>query len=563
MRYILLIAIITLSFPSIGQQQKKVQFIGGARSLISVSDFSTDAGDSINPPKSSGGYALIDLGVKIRTNKHTEILGMFRIRNEYGGFWGSGVGFDVRQLYVRGVAGNVVRYHIGNIDYKLTPYTFYNHNTDILTSSHGSMAIKENVFNYESFYKENTWRQQGASANFAIQFPKLLDEIEFNGFIARLNPSNFSTIMDRLYGGGNMVITQSKNAMIGLNHVSIFDVAGTAIDSNVYSNNVSTLTYDITFGNELHKYGIDGESGISSSQLALNQENKLDDYFIHARGYFNFKKTNLGFDLGYMNNGADFRSFGAQSKRIDYNQQNNFFNRYTNDQILRPVSVYDIYNDPTLYSVGITDRIMQYNPAVNNVLPYGLATFNRTGFYFGMNYTDSSKVVEGSAKFYSLAEVRGQGTTALKSFNYLKSDIVFNVSNLLKWKKKLKLHAGLAYQTTNRSSEFVFEEVNLTSLTLNTSFEWEVIDQLYLLGNFFILQSSGTDQLPIRNSNDVIINYNSFNVDGMESNLAGGLKFNFSEKVYLALMYESSKNNFVLDNPYQFNQMSIYYIIKF
>jgi hypothetical protein len=360
-----------------------------------------------------------------------------------------------------------------------------------------------------------------------------------------------------------MVITQSKNAMIGLNHVSIFDVAGTAIDSNVYSNNVSTLTYDITFGNELHKYGIDGESGISSSQLALNQENKLDDYFIHARGYFNFKKTNLGFDLGYMNNGADFRSFGAQSKRIDYNQQNNFFNRYTNDQILRPVSVYDMYNDPTLYSVGITDRIMQYNPSVNNVLPYGLATFNRTGIYFGMNYTDSSKVVEGSAKFYSLKEVRGQGTTALKSFNYLKSDIVFNVSNLLKWKKKLTLHAGLAYQTTNRSSEFVFEEVNLTSLTLNTSFEWEVIDQLYLLGNFFILQSSGTDQLPIRNSNDIIINYSLFNVDGMESNLAGGLKFNFSEKVYLALMYESSKNNFVVDNPYQFNQMSIYYIIKF
>ena len=133
----------------------------------------------------------------------------------------------------------------------------------------------------------------------------------------------------------------------------------------------------------------------------------------------------------------------------------------------------------------------------------------------------------------------------------------------MKWKKKLKLHAGLAYQTTNRSSEFVFEEVNLTSLTLNTSFEWEVIDQLYLLGNFFILQSSGTDQLPIRNSNDVIINYSSFNVDGMESNLAGGLKFNFSEKVYLALMYESSKNNFVVDNPYQFNQTSIYYIIKF
>lgn len=563
MRYILFTIIIALGFPSIGQQQKKVQFIGGARSLISVSDFSTDGGDSINPPKSSGGYALIDLGVKIRTNKHTEILGMFRIRNEYGGFWGSGVSFDVRQLYVRGVAANVVRYQIGNIDYKLTPYTFYNHNTDILTSSHGNLAIKENVFNYESFYKENTWRQQGASANFAMQFPKLLDEIEFNGFIARLNPSNFSTIMERLYGGGNMVITQSENVMIGINHVSIFDVAGTAIDSNVYSNNVSTLTYDINFGNDLYKYGIDGESGISSSELALNQEEKLEDYFIHTRGYFQLKKTNLGFDLGYMNNGADFRSFGAQSKRIDYNQQNNFFNRYTNDQILRPVSTYDTYNDPDLYSLGITDRIMQYNPIINNALPYGLATFNRIGFYLGMNFSDSAKVFVGSTKFYSLKEARGQGTTALKAFNYLKSDIVFNLSNLLKWKKKLTLHAGLAYQTTTRSSLFAFEEVNLTSLTLNTSFEWEIVDKLYLLGNFFMLQSSGTEQFPIRNSNDIIINYSLFNVDGIESNIAGGLKFNFSKKVYLALMYESNKNNFVVDHPYQFNQMSIYYIIKF
>ena len=111
---------------------------------------------------------MLDLGIKINPNSKTEILGMFRINNEFGGFWGGGVSFDVRQLYVRGVAADIIRYHVGNIDYKLTPYTFFNHNSDILTSSIGTMSIKEDVVNYESFYNNNnTWRQQGAAINFS------------------------------------------------------------------------------------------------------------------------------------------------------------------------------------------------------------------------------------------------------------------------------------------------------------------------------------------------------------------------------------------------------------
>ncbi|MFT5860991.1 MAG: hypothetical protein ACI865_003109 [Flavobacteriaceae bacterium] len=563
MRYSLLIVFIASISISYGQKGKKVQFVGGARSLMSSSTFSSDPSDSVTSAKSNGGYALIDLGIKINPNKDTEILGMFRIRNDFGGFWGSGVTFDVRQLYVRGVAAKVLRYHIGNIDYKMTPYTFYNHDADILTASSGTMAIKEDIFNYESFFKDNTWRQQGASINFALQFPKIVKEIEFNGFISRLNPTDFTNVMERLYGGGNMVIKQSKHVMLGLNHVSIFDIDGTAIDSNVYTNNVSTLSYDFTFGNDKFKYGVDGESGISSSELSLEPEDRLTDYFIHTRAYFNLKKRNLGFDLGYMNNGADFRSFGAQSKRIDYDQQNNFFKRYTNDQIVRPLSMYDLYNDPTLYSAGITDRVMQYNPAVNNALPYGIATFNRKGAYVGVSYSDSLKIVEASAKYYHLGEVRGQGTTELKSFSYLKSDVKFSISKLAKWKNNFSLHAGFAFQNTTRSGEFTFEEVGLTSATLNVGIELEVIKKLSLLGNFFMLQSSGVDQLPVRNTNGEIVNYEEFTIDGMESNIAGGLKFAFSEKVYLAAIYELNSNNFVIDNPYKYNQMSIYYVMKF
>ena len=261
MRYLILIL---FSFASstfaFSQSGKKVQFVGGARSMNTLAVM-----DSVEAaPKRAGGYALLDLGIKINPNSNTEVMGMLRINNEYGGFWGGGVTFDVRQLYVRGVANDIFRYQIGNIDYKLTPYTFYNHNQDLVTSSIGTLGIKEDIFNYETFYRDNTWRQQGASVNFSLEFPNWIQEIEANGFLTRLNRSDFNSVLDRFYGGGNLVITKSENFQFGINHVSIFDLTGTAKTDNIFNNNVSSVTYDYhTIKNNI-VIGVDGESGTSS-----------------------------------------------------------------------------------------------------------------------------------------------------------------------------------------------------------------------------------------------------------------------------------------------------------
>ncbi len=559
--YIGIIAIFCL-FDVSAQKAKKVQFLGGARSLVSHAQIESD-GDTVTAPRSTGGYALLDLGIKINPNENTEILGMFRIDNAFGGFWGGGVEFGVRQLYVRGVAKDVVRYHIGNIDYKLTPYTFYNHNQDFLTSSIGTMRIKEDVVNYETFYRNNTWRQQGASVNFGLEFPKIVNEVEFNGFVSRLNPTNFANILERLYGGGNIIITQSKKVQIGLNHVRVFDLAGTALDSNIYNNKVSSLTYSVSLGEEDLTYGVDGESGIGSTSQSLFPDKDLSDYFIHLRGYVNFKKLGLNLDLGYMDNGADFRSFGAQSKRINYNQQNTFFTRYTNGQILRPVSAYDLYNDPTLFNQGISVGLMDYNPAINNVLPYGIATMNRRGAYLGASYHDTKRIVEADAKIYYLNEIRGQGTTALKSFVMANVGAMFHASKLWEGKKEWNVQLGLTQQQTSRTGEFDFENVDLASTQLNLGLEGEIFDNLFLMGNVFLLRANGNEQLPVRDSDDAIVNYNTYTVDGQEINVSGGLRLDFSSDVYLALMYESNANSFVTDASYRLDQFSIFYVMKF
>lgn len=548
------------------QDGKKVQVIGGARSLISHSDFSSEQVDTVTAPKSTGGYALIDLGIKINPNANTELLGMFRINNDLGGFWGGGVTFGVRQLHLKGVAGNIVRYQIGNIDYKLTPYTFYNHNPDLLVSSFATTRIKEDVLNYETFFGSDTWRRQGASINFALQFPKVIDEIEFNGFITRMNPTNLADILERLQGGGNVLFKKKKYFTIGVNHLSIFDIKGTAATEEAYRNNVSSLSYDVYLDKPKFKLGVDGESGISSSYLITNEDsliNNLGDYFAHVRGYFELKEKDLSFELGYMDNGPDFRSFGAQSKRVNFNQQNNFYERYTNEQVLRGVSAYDLYNDPALYSNQIVTNIMAYNPAINNALPYGIATFNRRGGYVGVNYADSSKIVETNLRYYQLQEIRGQGTASLRNFGYLNGTVLFNLSNWTNWKKSESLQIGLAYQQTNRNSEFDFEDINLTSVTMNVGVELEVIKQLFVIGNLFIMNTKGNELVPIRDESGAVINFDDYRIDGNEMNLSGGLRFNFSDDVYLAVIYESNKNTFVPNLNYTYNQFLIYYIMKF
>ena len=134
-----------------------------------------------------GGYALVDLGFNISPNKNTEILGMIRINNKYGGFYGAGVAFDVRQLWVKGIIADVVRYQLGDINLKQTPFTLYNHNEDQMISQPGVFQLQRDIVNYETFYKSNTWRQQGLSLDWGLQFNKFVKELNFNAYLTRMN----------------------------------------------------------------------------------------------------------------------------------------------------------------------------------------------------------------------------------------------------------------------------------------------------------------------------------------------------------------------------------------
>jgi len=278
---LLFIGLISMIFSAEAQQKgKRIWLSGQARNVLFFDQYSSPA-DSISPARQNSGHTMVDLAANIQPNKNTFIHGMVRVRNDYGGFWSGGVTFDVRQLYLKGVLANAIRYQIGDINYKMTPYTLRNPEHDLEGTMLNYTDVYQEILDYDLFYDfQNSWRQQGAAVDFGLEFKKFIKEVQFNGFISRQNPSNFSTINERLYGGGNITAVQSKYLSVGVNYINMFDLLGTATDSMALLNPVITSTYELKYEKDKYKASLFGELG-NSSWTMRNDTNspQFNDFF--------------------------------------------------------------------------------------------------------------------------------------------------------------------------------------------------------------------------------------------------------------------------------------------
>ena len=552
---------------SFAQNEKKVQFMGSARSVINNRNIQVN-GDTVTAKRKMDGYALIDLGVNIFPNKNTEILGMVRIKNELGGFYGANVGFDVRQLYVKGIISKAIRYQLGDINYKLTPFTFYNNDYDNLIQHPEVFNLQKEIVNYEVFFKNNTWRQQGAAVDFALELKKYIQEIKFNGFINRINVSDFNTIPDRFFTGGSIGIQQSKNIFVGLNYVQLYDLMGTAAIKSGYRNDVTTLNYEFKFvDNKTTSLRLSGEAGNShANYLNDTASPNLNGVCINTGISYLNKPSNLKLSVNYVYVEPDFRSAGAQSKRINYDLSPSTYNRYTNQQTLRSIGLFDMVRDEKLYNTSMTGAaLMSYNPTYNNAMPYGIATFNRQGLNAKINYTDKKEILKLSLESYVLNEIIGQGTTKLKSFKTISSTAVLNLKNLMAIKNNLKITAGLSLQSTNRASEVAYEKIDLKTSLFNAGVEFEFYKNIDILTGIIYNQANGNELTPVRNKYTDITDYKEYKVNLNEVMLGGGLRYRFSDKIYLSALYQNYKNDNRLNKSlsYAINQFLIIYNMKF
>jgi hypothetical protein len=487
-----------LSLQNIFAQQKKViDFVGGARSIMGNNRLvvNDSIADTTTVKRNTGGYALVDLGVNIRPNKSTEILGMFRIQNGYGGFWGSGVNFDVRQLWLKGLVGNIIRYQLGDLNLKQTPYTLYNHHADRVEMLPDIFAIPQSIINYEKFYtKNNTWRQQGASVDFGFTFQKYLQELNVNAYTTRLRATDFSTNPDRLMSGVTTQFVVKKNLKVAYHLFSVNDIFGTVIDSNLFNNTIHSGSLDYALQAKNIPLQFHADFGKSKAVQSLKiYQSLLQDYFVNAFTQINLPKQKSAVSIGYLNVGPEYRSIGAQSKDINYNLLTNEYNLYTNGQRYRPLQLLDVLTNVNLYNQSVSNNLMAKNEVFNNAMPYGEATFNRIGMYVKGKFEDTAKGIQAQLSQYNLSEIQGQGTLNLTKYAVTKLNSEIAIHKIAKMKNIFKVQLGLQLQSTNRKSTEVIENIELNSTSYQAGLQYEIFPKIDVLAGIIAINTKGNE----------------------------------------------------------------------
>ena len=279
-----------------------------------------------------------------------------------------------------------------------------------------------------------------------------------------------------------------------------------------------------------------------------------------------FKKdSTLFLTVGYRYVDPNFRSAGAQTRRLDHTNgnRNTIYPIYTNMSLIRPPSVFDFVSDDQLYNQDLSSILMIYNPIYSNILPYGDATPNRTGFYLKSRLNSKNKLLSTKINAGFLKEVIGQGTESKRDFLLFKGLFKINFHRWLNWKKELTLSASSESEFTRRGGEEV-SSVNLFSHQINTSLNAELVKKFFIQASFKQLNANGNEFITQRDNYGKITYYTSTQIDQKDHILSFGMLYKFRKNVYANLNYSWWGLNFTDQSysDYKYNRLILILSVK-
>jgi len=526
------------------QLSNKVSFGGAGRFLLDQGRIDGELleTDTTTARRELNGLALFDFGITIRPNEDTEIKAVTRVENAIDGFWGAGITFQLRELTARGVAGEVVRYAIGDIDAALTPYTLWNSSSEFRLMRNPAFEVFRDIVDYENYYADSTWRQQGLEAEWKLDFDRGIESLTFHGLVSKNRNTDYFTLPDRLLGFARVQAVINPALTLQVQGINLFEIAESAqFNEAERAHRAGSILASTGASSSSMNWRLDVETGLSSVRYAnLDEapEQPTEDFFVDGTARLQWPEQNLQASLSYRDVGPDYRAPGAQSRRLDPNASAAAFSFYTNRETQRPVSIADVVRDRTLYNRTIAPELSNFNPSWENAQPYGQATPNRRGVHAGLNWTgDSARRMEWRGEASFLTEIRGEGTEALRRFLTLEAAGVVHLARYARWEKALDLHAGLRNQQTTRSGTQGVDDVSLGSLQAEIGLQWEIYPRLDVLGGMLFLQSSGNEYVADRDDFNRIVFYDAYDADLRETWISGGLRYRFTDNMVLSAQY--------------------------
>ena len=534
------------------QNSENIWFDGLSRSYFTrdaVDKGTTD--DTISASNTSNGYNLLDLNTHVNPIDDIEIFAQLRIRNSFGGFFGSGTEINVRQLKAKGVINNKIRFSVGDLFLKQSKFTLYNYDEELSGFENDMLKPYRDIIHYENFYTENRWRLQGIQTDFSFEFDRYIRSLGFDFFVTRpsgsrqINENTYSS--DFLLSGGSMFSEINKRLTLSANHINFFEVASSGTKNISVRNPVYDLSLQHHFDNEKYRIEQKLQTGFSKRYwLHSELENGRSDstsndnkgmYFELDNKYIK-KDSTLLLTLGYRYVDPNFRSTGAQTRRLDFTNgnRNTLYPIYTNMSLIRPPSIFDLVSDDQLYNQELSSILMVFNPIYSNILPYGDATPNRTGVYLKARLNNKNKVLLSKINAGFFKEVIGQGTAEKRDFGLFKGSFKINFHRWLNWKKELSLSVSSESELTRRGGEEV-SSVNLLSHQMNTSVNAELVKKFFIQASYKQLNANGNEFLTQRDNYGNITYYTSTEIDQKDHMLSFGMLYKFRENVYANLHY--------------------------
>ena len=559
----ILILIIFLSAMNLhAQLNENIWFDGLSRSYFARDAIDKSMSDTLSAKNSSNGYNLLDLNTHVNPIKDIEIFAQLRIRNSFGSFFGSGTQISVRQLSAKGIINNKIRFSVGDLFLKQSKFTLYNYDEELSFFENQILKPYRDIIHYENFYIDNRWRLQGIQTDFSFKFDRYIRNLDFDFFISRpngssqINETTYSS--DILLSGGSIISQINKQLIFSGNYINLFEPGASGTKNISIRNPVHDISLLYSFDKE--KYHIqqnlhtgfskrfwlhsDLENGISDST-----SNRTQGMYFELDNKYSKKDSTLSFSLGYRYVDPNFRSAGAQTRRLDYNNINSIYPNYTNMSLIRPPSIFDLMSDNIWYNQEISSTLMIFNPIYSNVLPYGEATPNRSGIYLNAKANNLDKKYIAKINVGYFREVIGQGTDDKRNFSLLKGSLKVNFDKLLNWNKKLSLYISSNSEISARSGGEL-SSLNLFSNHINVSVNAELVDKLFIQTSYNMFVANGNEFITQRDNYGNITYFTKTQIDQKEHVVSTGMMFKFRKNVYANLNYNSWGMKF-FDLPYE------------
>ena len=362
------------------QVRSKLWYDGNARVVFNrdALEGTLKETDTVSTRSNGGGSTILDLGFHFTPVDDIEIFSEIRLKNDFGGMWGNKNFVELRKLSAKGVINNNIAFSVGDIDLKQTKFTLYNYDQELSEYEPSVFKFYRDFVNYENKYNANYWALQGIQSNFSYNMYNFIEQLDVDGFATRVRGQEWLGKPELLMLGGSAVVGLSNKVNLGSHYINTFEVLSSSNGTVAYYNPVlnTQLSYSGVLNDNPYNVLLEGgfsKRGWDGDSLAPEIKGNFMNTTVHSKG----KKGELDFGFRYVD--ADFRSMGAQTRRINYNTTTTTYPYYSNDYTQRKVSLLDIMSDPNVYNQTLSTSLMNFDPMYNAISPYGDATPNRIG----------------------------------------------------------------------------------------------------------------------------------------------------------------------------------------